>query len=239
MFSDRWRPRVNPLTEVALTAFCLGVATAFALGCIGAHWFYGASAWVYAFGAYLFCVVGMFHMLEFLVAAEFRPHDATPRSFMIFHSKAYLIASAAGWFEFLVCGWLFGLSYHPAPTTLTVTFGAVLCIGFYMVRVVAMMQCGSNFALLVETRKRSAHQLVTDGLYGTLRHPSYFGWFWYTLATQIVSSNPVCFVLFAAASWKFFKDRIADEEKILRSEGFFGAAYDDYCRKTIVGIPFV
>lgn len=36
------------------------------------------------------------------------------------------------------------------------------------------------------TRQREdSHQLVTRGVYRFLRHPSYFGWFWWSLGTQV------------------------------------------------------
>uniref|UniRef100_A0A7S1QYP4 Protein-S-isoprenylcysteine O-methyltransferase n=1 Tax=Neobodo designis TaxID=312471 RepID=A0A7S1QYP4_NEODS len=236
---NRWRPMVSERTEIALTAFGLGFVAAVSFTCIALHLFAGASAWVYAFGAYLFTVVAVFHMSEFVVAAEYRPHDASPRSFMIFHSPAFLIANGVAWFEFVVCGCWLRLSYHPEPTTASVTFFTLVALGSYAVRVLAMVQCGSNFALMVETSKRPQHRLVTHGVYAYLRHPSYFGWFWYAITTQLIALNPVCFVLFVAASWYFFNDRIRDEEAILASERFFGAEYVAYRKRTSVGIPWI
>ena len=242
LFQDGWarhRPGVNEKTEIALTAFALGVAATAAVIAMGSHLFGSASTWMYAFGAYLLAVVAVFHMAEFVVASEYRPHDANPRSFMIFHSSAFLIANTAAWFEFLVCGWLLQLGYHPEPTTWSVTLFLLVTLGFYSVRVLAMVQCGSNFALQVEYSKRTSHELVTHGVYRHLRHPSYFGWFWYAVASQCIAHNPVCLVLFASAAWYFFKERVRDEEDILAHPSFFGEKYDEYRKTTIVGIPFI
>jgi protein-S-isoprenylcysteine O-methyltransferase len=41
-----------------------------------------------------------------------------------------------------------------------------------------------------------------------MRHPSYFGWFYYTVGTQIILTNPICAVLFGFAAFKFFAGRI-------------------------------
>jgi protein-S-isoprenylcysteine O-methyltransferase len=241
-FHDRhaqWRPQLHPLTEVAVTAFVLGFLGCLSLVCIGSHLLGTGSVWTYAFGWYMLVVVVTFHFSEFVVAAQYRPHDASPRSFMIFHSKAFLIANGVAWAEFLVGGWLLDLSYHPTPTTLSVTLAAVLALGFYSVRVVAMVQCGSHFALMVEYSKRDSHRLVKTGVYSVLRHPSYFGWFWYAVATQLIAHNPVCLVLYAIATYVFFRERIRDEEELLESEAFFGNEYTEYKKRTYTGIPFI
>ena len=69
------------------------------------------------------------------------------------------------------------------------------------------------------------------------RHPSYFGWFWFSIGTQILLGNPFCVVAYAIASWKFFKDRIPFEESALAH--MYGKKYEAYREKTIVGIPFI
>jgi len=58
------------------------------------------------------------------------------------------------------------------------------------------------------------------------------------LGTQITLANPVCLVAYVWASWRFFSDRIHDEEITLIY--FFGDDYLAYQKKvTIVGVPFV
>jgi hypothetical protein len=41
-----------------------------------------------------------------------------------------------------------------------------------------------------------------------LRHPSYFGWFWWVVGTQALLTNPLCLVGYTIVSWKFFDARI-------------------------------
>ena len=58
------------------------------------------------------------------------------------------------------------------------------------------------------------------------------------LGTQITLANPVCLVAYVWASWRFFNDRIHDEEITLWY--FFGDDYLAYQKRvTIVGVPFV
>ena len=59
------------------------------------------------------------------------------------------------------------------------------------------------------------HELVTTGIYKHLRHPAYFGWFWWSVSTQVLLGNPLCTCAYAYASWKFFESRIYHEERYL------------------------
>ena len=70
-----------------------------------------------------------------------------------------------------------------------------------------------------------------------LRHPAYFGWFYWSIGTQLLLCNPICCVAYGVASWSFFRKRIPYEERLLLS--FYPEKYPDYSRKTIIGIPFV
>ena len=81
--------------------------------------------------------------------------------------------------------------------------------------------------------------MVTSGLYAYIRHPSYFGWFWRTSVCQIVLMNPICFVAFIVVTWRFFEDRIKEEEELLESEEFFGQKYTNYKRRVPTYIPFL
>ena len=78
-------------------------------------------------------------------------------------------------------------------------------------RTLAMVQAGSNFNHFVQVRKKQGHELVTDGIYAWLRHPSYFGFWWWGLGTQMVLGNGICFVGYTVVLWGFFKRRIESE----------------------------
>jgi protein-S-isoprenylcysteine O-methyltransferase len=80
-----------------------------------------------------------------------------------------------------------------------------------VVRSAAMIEAGTNFNHIVQHRKTIEHQLVTSGVYHYLRHPSYFGFFWWGLGTQLVLGNMLCFVGYAVILWMFFSRRISGE----------------------------
>lgn len=39
----------------------------------------------------------------------------------------------------------------------------------------------------VQFTKAETHQLVTHGVYSIVRHPSYVGWFWWSVGTQVIA----------------------------------------------------
>ena len=89
----------------------------------------------------------------------------------------------------------------------------------------------------MQSSKREDHELVTSGVFSYVRHPSYVGWFLWSLGTQVVLLNPICFVLYTGVTWTFFNERIYAEEYLLLR--FFGNAYSDYQAKVPAGIPFI
>ena len=96
---------------------------------------------------------------------------------------------------------------------------------------------GTNFNHYVQERRKDGHVLVKNGIYSLVRHPSYFGWFYWSVGTQVLLANPICLFLYAYASWKFFNTRIAYEEFHLIK--FFGREYTTYQKQVSTGIPFI
>jgi protein-S-isoprenylcysteine O-methyltransferase Ste14 len=69
-----------------------------------------------------------------------------------------------------------------------------------------------------------------------LRHPAYTGWFYWAVGTQVLLSNPICAIIYAYASWRFFSARIPYEEDLLDE---FYPEYSIYAGKTYIMIPFI
>ena len=104
-------------------------------------------------------------------------------------------------------------------------------------RKIAMLTAGSNFDHLIRTHREDKHQLVTSGIYAVFRHPSYVGWFYWSIGTQIVLCNPLCIIAYTFASWRFFHERVYEEEITLLH--FFGNQYVLYKKKVPTGLPFI
>lgn len=103
-------------------------------------------------------------------------------------------------------------------------------------RIAAFFTCKRNFTHLVRYRKVAGHELVTNGVYSVFRHPSYTGYFYFSVGGQLLLGNLLSSLLFAVVLIRFFRDRIEDEEIALAS---FFPEYPAYQARTWICIPFV
>lgn len=188
---------------------------------------------IITFGYYLMCL-SFFHLSEFVTTVLYNQSEVTLDSFLLNHSREYGLAMLVSWVEFF-------LEVLIAPSikiNLYVRFLGLFLVMFgELFRKLAMITAGTNFNHYVQERRKDDHILVKTGIYSLVRHPSYFGWFWWSIGTQVLLCNPICVVLYGISSWKFFKTRIAYEEFHLIK--FFGKEYTNYQKKVWTGIPFV
>jgi protein-S-isoprenylcysteine O-methyltransferase Ste14 len=91
---------------------------------------------------------------------------------------------------------------------------------------------GRRFSGLVAIQP--GHRLVTDGIYGVIRHPSYLGLLVNLLGWALAFRSAVG-VLLAALTVVILIGRIRSEEALLQSQ--FGAAYDAYRARTWRLVP--
>ncbi len=98
-----------------------------------------------------------------------------------------------------------------------------------------MIQAGESFNHIVQHRHNEEHVLVKTGMYSVLRHPSYFGFFWWALGTQLVLGNVLCFFAYFVVLWRFFSVRIRHEEASLVKH--FGDQYVHYRKAVGTKIP--
>eukprot|EP00532_Pseudo-nitzschia_australis_P000854 CAMPEP_0168194164 /NCGR_PEP_ID=MMETSP0139_2-20121125/19028_1 /TAXON_ID=44445 /ORGANISM="Pseudo-nitzschia australis, Strain 10249 10 AB" /LENGTH=254 /DNA_ID=CAMNT_0008117637 /DNA_START=439 /DNA_END=1203 /DNA_ORIENTATION=+ len=192
-----------------------------------------------------------FHLSEFFVTAFSNPTVVASNSFLVNHSKAYTVAFIIAGTEFWLGFWLAddgsssdsGGNITSYGTTMSVWWstttmvGIVVVIASQMMRSWAMMKCGESFNHYIQRQRKENHVLVTDGIYTWFRHPSYTGFYYWSIGTQVVLHNPFSAVLFAVAGWKFFSQRIPYEERSLVR--LFGDRYYNYVGRTYVGIPFI
>jgi protein-S-isoprenylcysteine O-methyltransferase len=217
--NDRWK-----------TGICAhGIALVTAFGCIIS---FSGSGYSF-FGVYMI-TVGFFHLSEYILTALYNASRLSIDSFLINHSAQYVIALACSvleyWVEYYAISWI-------KEYAIISFFGLLVVIAGEGLRKAAMITARSNFTHTVQYYRRPNHVLVTHGVYSVSRHPSYMGFFYWSIGTQILLCNPVCLVGFAAASWRFFSDRIYDEEELLLE--FFKDEYVDYKKQVGVGIPFI
>lgn len=202
-------PRRSP-SVIALYAHLLGLVLGISTSLTILLSCHGSPLW--RLPAFL-AALSIFHWLEFYTTASYNPAAATVSAFLLQNGRAYNIAHSLAFLECFI-----HYQFYPdwsicpigwRPWWLGLGF-ALLVIG-QGVRTTAMIHAGSNFNHLVQSKKKLGHELVTDGIYAWLRHPSYFGFFWWGLGTQIVLGNIICLQGYAAILSSFFKARIESE----------------------------
>lgn len=224
------------LAGIAMRAFLLGVTLAASASSALYLLQKGHSIWRAPF---FLATLSLFHFLEFWVTALSNTSDASVSSFLLTsNGPAYTIAHTVAFTECFLSHII-----HPAPFLpawvhrFLLALGLALVIIGQIVRTMAMNTAGRSFTHLVAHQKRATHTLITHGLYSTFRHPSYFGFFWWGIGTQLLCGNSISLVGFAIVLWYFFYKRIQGEEASLVK--FFGHQYVIYKASTIVGIPFI
>lgn len=208
------------LAGISIRAFSLGIALGVA-GIAGAQLaYYQLPLWRAPF---FIATLALFHYLEFDSTARFNPPDAKISSFLLSaNGSAYNAAHITAVTELLLRHWLHS-DWKPRwlrlpfevptllpsiPSAVAVSIGLALIVVGQYVRTAAMAEAGKSFNHVVQSTKKDDHVLVTSGVYAFSRHPSYFGFFWWGLGTQLVLGNSICFPAYAAVLWRFFANRI-------------------------------
>jgi protein-S-isoprenylcysteine O-methyltransferase Ste14 len=111
-------------------------------------------------------------------------------------------------------------------------FGVVLFAAGGALRIWPVFVLGRRFSGLVAIQP--GHALVTTGIYGVIRNPSYLGLLINSLGWGLAFRSGVGVLLTALIVPPLFA-RIRAEERLLRSQ--FGAEYDAYCARTSRLIP--
>lgn len=208
------------LSGISVRAFSLGIAFGMCLVLTVQLAYFGYGLWR---APCFIATLTIFHYLEFDSTARYNPPDARISSFLLLSNGiAYASAHAAAMLELLTRYWLHSdykprwltaPSYIPSifptvPSTWTVMLGFSLIVIGQTMRSSAMRQAKTNFNHIVQWTKKPDHVLVTDGVYAFSRHPSYFGFFWWGLGTQVMLGNRICFVAYGMVLWRFFQHRI-------------------------------
>ncbi|KAF2008659.1 protein-S-isoprenylcysteine O-methyltransferase [Aaosphaeria arxii CBS 175.79] len=231
---DLFPGETRSLSGIALRAFLLGMNAALGYTLTLVLLYYDSRLWRPAFFVGTLCT---FHFLEFWTTARYNTPAATTSSFLLTNGARYRQAHTFAFIESLLTSYFLPHWQSRVNPPLVIALGVALILVGQVVRSLAMVQAGTNFNHHVQSRKNEGHVLVTEGLYAIFRHPSYFGFFWWGLGTQVALGNTVSFVGYTGVLWYFFQHRIINEEIYLVA--FFGKDYEAYRARTRVWIPFI
>lgn len=197
------------LCDISLHGFLLGIALGLCmpLALYLAHQGYR----IWRLPAFL-VTLSLFHFLEFYTTARWNTANAKVGSYLLFSNGAsYNLAHASAMLEMAVTSVLFPGWQARWTGGYTVALGFVLVAVGQVVRSVAMAQAGKSFNHIPQKQKREDHVLVTSGVYAWSRHPSYFGYYWFAVGTQVLVGNKICGLIYALVLWRFFSTRIPGE----------------------------
>lgn len=176
----------------------------------------------------------IFHLLEFLVTALCNCEEVDDDSFILTDPELFYVYIAA---VLEAATKSLSFPYLPKLTFTWFALGLVTVVLGQFCRSLAMYTAGASFHHHIQREASEKRPLVTRGIYSVMRHPSYFGYFWWFVGSQVLLQNPVVGFLGAYKLIKFFKDRISYEEEFLVA--FFGPEYVEYRRNTSTKIPFI
>ncbi|KAE9397116.1 ICMT-domain-containing protein [Gymnopus androsaceus JB14] len=222
----------NTPLSAATIAFSLGTVFCFGLsilvGGLSAYW------WMtYQLGFFI-AAWAAFHFGEFAVTAGWNLEKCSVESFLLDNGSMYHIANGSAILEYIVT-----LYFMPSLKTrfwVSIVGMIMVLVGQFM-RSAAMIHASTNFSHSLAFKKLDSHRLVTDGIYAWCRHPSYAGFFYWAMGTQLVLQNPLCFILYFVLLWRFFYARTRTEERTLIK--FFGDEYVKYRDSVGTMIPFI
>ena len=175
-----------------------------------------------------------FHASEVCLVLMYGPQEFSYQSLLL--SKQYIAALAAGLIEFGL-GWMVIPHIKRDVAAVTVPLGMLMIFTGEALRKLAWITARRAFTHLIREERQKDHALVTHGVYSMCRHPGYLGWSLWAVGTQVMLGNPVCVILYSVVSWRFFQDRIAYEECMLRR--MFGQHYAAYALKVPSGLPWI
>lgn len=228
---SNYNPQRVRLHVIAIKALLLGVVlTLSILGILYLHREDGYGLRVVVYTA-LNCI---FHLLEFFITALCNTEEVDDDSFILADADlyyAYAASLAEGALKCIQWRYGFGFSLRFFLVGLCILLFGQLC------RSLAMHTAGVSFHHYVQREPSDKRKLVTWGIYKYMRHPSYFGYIWWFIGSQVLLQNPVVGCLGTIKLHQFFKNRISYEEEYLVA--FFGREYEDYRSKTSTQIPFI
>lgn len=217
----------NPLHEVALTSFILG-------SILGVCVPFAFSSENFQLPLYVILVMA-FHFLEYFITSLYQYDKVNVDSFVIRNGFTYIIAHSIALFETLVE--MYVSPNWKSQYTILKFLGLFIAVSGQSLRSLAMIHAGESFSHLISVEKQSNHRLIKTGVYSLVRHPSYVGFFYWAIGTQILLVNPVSLVIFIYLLYRFFLSRIQFEE--IKLIEFFGKDYVQYKKEVRSGLPFV
>lgn len=222
-------PKNVDLSIVVLKSFVLGCVILVNIGLMQLQYFELLSISIFPLNLYLI-FLSFFHLMEFLSTCMWNITEVDDDSFIL-EDYQMLLVNLVAMIEYLV-----SKNYKQFYVYVSLA-GVAFIISGQFIRTYAMYTAGSSFNHYIQREYNQKHHLVTDGIYRYMRHPSYFGFWWWFIGLQLMVNNIFTLIVGTIVLWKFFNTRIKFEETYLIK--FFENDYVNYKDRTNTMIPFI
>jgi protein-S-isoprenylcysteine O-methyltransferase len=157
-------------------------------------------------------LLSLFHFGEFYTYARWNLKNTKADSFLtLSNGRPYIVAMSFAFFETLLTSIFLSKWQSIWAHSWLQALGLILLLTGQIIRDGAIATAGTSFNHLVQKKRNSDHVLITWGPYKWFRHPSYFGFYWWALGTQMLLGNAISTPVFALVLWRFFYKRIPGE----------------------------
>ena len=181
-----------------------------------------------------FITLCIYHYTEFFSVLLYHFKKLSCEYFLIDQSLSWIIATIISFIETILETYYFN-KYKKIKIFFII--GLIMTIIGQIFRIGGIYTGKKNFTHKISYEKKKEHKLVKNGFFALSRHPSYFGFYLWSIGIEIMCCNPICFIGFTFILFYFFKNRILLEEKLLIQ--FFGEEYLEYKKKVGILIPFI
>ena len=181
-----------------------------------------------------FITLCIYHYTEFFSVLLYHFKKLSCEYFLIDQSLSWIIATFVSFIETILETYYFN-KYKKIKIFFII--GLIMTIIGQIFRIGGIYTGKKNFTHKISYEKKKEHKLVKNGVFTLTRHPSYFGFYLWSIGIEIMCCNPICFIGFTFILFYFFKNRILLEEKLLIQ--FFGEEYLEYKKKVGILIPFI
>ena len=181
-----------------------------------------------------FITLCIYHYTEFFSVLLYHFKKLNCEYFLIDQSLSWIIATFVSFIETILETYYFN-KYKKIKIFFII--GLIMTIIGQIFRIGGIYTGKKNFTHKISYEKKKEHKLVKNGVFALTRHPSYFGFYLWSIGIEIMCCNPICFIGFTFILFYFFKNRILLEEKLLIQ--FFGEEYLEYKKKVGILIPFI
>ena len=181
-----------------------------------------------------FITLCIYHYTEFFSVLLYHFKKLSCEYFLIDQSLSWIIATFVSFIETILETYYFN-KYKKIKIFFII--GLIMTIIGQIFRIGGIYTGKKNFTHKISYEKKKEHKLVKNGFFALTRHPSYFGFYLWSIGIEIMCCNPICFIGFTFILFYFFKNRILLEEKLLIQ--FFGEEYLEYKKKVGILIPFI